>query len=45
MSTFPKTCLDHTGLQIVREIYRTCETLGADSGLLSAIGGRHAPRC
>ena len=32
------TCLDETGLLIVREIYRACEMLGADPGLLSAIG-------
>jgi hypothetical protein len=42
-----RTCLDATGLLIVREIYRACEMLGADPGLLSAIGswGRHTRRC
>lgn len=33
-----KTCLDDTGLLIVREVYRACEMLGADPGLLAAIG-------
>ena len=33
-----KTCLDDTGLLIVRELYQACEMLGADPGLLSAIG-------
>ena len=32
-----KTCLDQTGLQIVREVYRAIETLGGGSGLLACI--------
>ena len=31
-----KTCLDDTGLLIVREIYQAC--VGADPGLLASIG-------
>ena len=33
-----KTCLDDTGLLIVRELYSACEMLGADPGLLAVIG-------
>ena len=33
-----KTFLDETGLRIVQEVYRACELLGADPGLLAVIG-------
>lgn len=32
------TCLDATGLEITKELYRALETLGADPGLLGCIG-------
>lgn len=36
MSGDLKTCLDDPGLQIVRELYRAFEMLGANPGLLSS---------
>ena len=36
--TGPKTCLDATGLKIVRELYLAVEFLKGDPGLLACIG-------
>lgn len=33
-----KTCLDQTGLQIVRELYKAVNSITPDLGLLSCIG-------
>lgn len=34
----PKTCLDKTGLAIIRELYKAVNSVTPDHGLLSCIG-------